>query len=98
MQKTKLLVTASAVCFALVGATLSERQSQSAAIIYTAGRTTTGECVQASQTMPTSCSILGTGMQCVVLATDSWGTTAWVPGYASPILGNLCLLPLKEVL
>jgi hypothetical protein len=95
MQKTKLLVTASAVCFALAGAMLSERQSQSSAILYIAGHTMTDECVQAKATNESYCSILNTGAQCTVIVVDSWGTPQFAPAYASPLLTNLCLLPLK---
>lgn len=97
MQKTKLFVTASAVCFALAGAALSERQSESsAAIIYAAGYLNDA-CLRATDVYPENCSILGGGAQCLVNVTDSWGTSTWVAGYGSPIIGNLCLLPLKRI-
>lgn len=98
MQKTKLLVTASAICFAMVGATLSERQSQSSAIIYYAGRTDTGQCVMAEAPLEEGCSILNVlGIPCTVFVTDSWGTPQQVAAYQSPLLNNLCLLQLKRI-
>jgi len=95
MQKTKLFVTASAVCFALAGAALSERQSESAALITLAGRYN-NVCYAATDVYPASgCSILGSGSRCMVYVTDSWGNSAWVDGWGSPLIGNLCLLELK---
>lgn len=97
MQKTNLLVTASAICFAMVGATLGEHQSQSSALTYYAGRTTTGQCVQAEGPLEEDCSILNiTGVPCTVFVVDSWGTPQQVAAYQSPLLNNLCLLALKR--
>ena len=99
MQKTKLFVTASAVCFALAGAAFSEGKSESsAALLYRAGFHPNQTCIQATASIPENCSILGGGLQCSVLIIDSWGGGYWVPGYGSPLVGNLCLLPIKEVL
>jgi len=95
MQKTKLFVTASAVCFALAGAAFSERQSESSAtLIYMAGYYN-NECLRGTESIPSSCSLLGTGPRCMVHVYDAWGNDDWVLGYASPLLGNLCLLELK---
>ena len=97
MQKTKLFVTASAVCFALAGAALSERQSESSAALLYIGGWYNDACLPATATDPASCSLLGIGGQCRVLVTDSWGNSEWVDGWGSPVIGNLCLLPLKRL-
>jgi len=97
MQKTKLFVTASAVCFALAGAAFSERQSESAALLIPAGKYGIDKvCLAATDVYPpTGCSILGTGNRCLVYVTDSYGHSDWIDGWGSPILLNLCLLELR---
>jgi hypothetical protein len=96
MQKTKLLVTASAVCFALAGAAFSERQSESSAILYVAGLVGTSDCMPATATQESNCSILNGGAQCSVLVQDPWGNWTVANAYASPLLNNLCLLALRR--
>jgi len=93
MQKTKLFVTASAVCFALAGAALSERQSEAAALIRPVAYYNDA-CLTGIETYPSSCSLTGLGAQCLVHVRDSWGNDAWPIGYASPTVANLCILPL----
>jgi hypothetical protein len=61
MKKTNFLVTASAVCFALTGAFITDIHARSAAVLYIAGHTSTDACVPASETVEARCSINNTG-------------------------------------
>jgi hypothetical protein len=97
MQKTKLFVTASAVCFALACAALSEQKSESSAILYVAGLTDATGCVQSASAPQGNCSILNSGAQCTVFVQDGWGNWVNAPAYVSPLLNNLCLLPLRSI-
>jgi len=98
MQKTKLFVTASAVCFALAGAALSGNQSESssAALIRPVGPFGTG-CLSGIETSPASCSPKGEGIRCSVHLIDSWGNDVWVLAWGTPSpVVNLCLFELYE--
>jgi len=96
MQKIKLFVTASAVCFALAAAAFSERQS-APLVVHIAGKYGDNHvCYQATDVYPaTGCSINNTGARCLVYVTDSWGHSDWVDGWGSPYATLPCLYELR---
>ena len=96
MKKTKLFVTASAVCFALAAAAFSERSSAPLTAFIAGKYGNDRVCLQATDVYPpTGCSINNTGQRCLVYVTDSWGNSAWVDGWGSPSPVNQCLFELR---
>jgi len=96
MQKIKLFVTASAVCFALAAAGFSEHSS-APPTKYIAGKYGSNHvCYQATDVYPaTGCSINNPGTRCMVYVTDAWGHSDWVDGSGSPSPAMMCLFELR---